>query len=106
MDKHAGVYRDGASMREGLERIGELKQRFRKIGIQDKSRVYNSNLMQALETENMLDLAEALLTSGWRARNRAERTRGPISPSATMRSSWAIRWRTTPAEGRGWSISR
>jgi succinate dehydrogenase / fumarate reductase flavoprotein subunit len=63
MDRHAGIYRDGASMREGLERIGELKQRFRKIGIQDRSRVYNSNLMQALETENMLDLAEALLTS-------------------------------------------
>jgi len=63
MDRHAGIYRNGASMREGLERIAELKQRFRKIGIQDRSRVYNSNLMQALETENMLDLAEALLTS-------------------------------------------
>jgi succinate dehydrogenase / fumarate reductase flavoprotein subunit len=64
MDKHAGVYRTGESMKEGLDKIAELKQRFRKIAIQDKSRIYNSNLIQALETENMLDLAEALLFAG------------------------------------------
>jgi succinate dehydrogenase / fumarate reductase flavoprotein subunit len=61
MDKHAGVYRTGESMKEGLGRIAQLKQRFRKITIQDKSRIYNTNLIQALETENMLDLAEVLL---------------------------------------------
>jgi len=64
MDKHAGVYRTGESMKQGLDKIAELKQRFRKITIQDKSRIYNSNLIQALETENMLDLAEALLFAG------------------------------------------
>jgi succinate dehydrogenase / fumarate reductase flavoprotein subunit len=64
MDKHAGVYRTGESMKEGLAKIAELKQRFRKVNIQDKSRVFNTNLIQALETENMLDLAEALLFSG------------------------------------------
>ena len=64
MDKHAGVYRTGESMREGLDKIAELKQRFRQIGIQDKSRIYNTNLIQALETENMLDLAEVLLFAG------------------------------------------
>jgi succinate dehydrogenase / fumarate reductase flavoprotein subunit len=64
MDKHAGVYRTGDSMREGLDRIGELKQRFQRITIQDKSRIYNTNLVQSLETENMLDLAEVLLLAG------------------------------------------
>ncbi len=64
MDQHAGVYRNGESMKEGLDKIAELKQRFRCIGIQDKSRIYNTNLMQALETENMLDLAEVLLFAG------------------------------------------
>ena len=64
MDKHAGVYRNGDSMKEGLSKIGELKARFQQIGIQDKSRVYNTNLIQTLETENMLDLAEVLLFSG------------------------------------------
>jgi succinate dehydrogenase / fumarate reductase, flavoprotein subunit len=64
MDKHAGVYRTGQSMKQGLDKITQLKQRFRKITIQDKSRVYNTNLVQVLETENMLDLAEVLLFSG------------------------------------------
>jgi succinate dehydrogenase / fumarate reductase flavoprotein subunit len=61
MDKHAGVYRTGASMQEGLDKIADLKQRFRNIGLQDKSRIYNTNLVQTLETENMLELAEVLL---------------------------------------------
>ncbi len=64
MDRHAGVYRTGPSMQEGLDKIAELRQRFRKIAIQDKSRVYNTNLIQALETENMLELAEVLLFAG------------------------------------------
>ena len=64
MDKHAGVYRTGELMREGLDKIAELKQRYRRITIQDKSRIYNTNLIQALETENMLDLAEVLLFAG------------------------------------------
>jgi succinate dehydrogenase/fumarate reductase flavoprotein subunit len=64
MDKHAGVYRTGASMKEGLERIAELRQRFGKIGVEDKSRIYNTNLIQTLETENMLELAEVLLFAG------------------------------------------
>ena len=64
MDKHAGVYRTGQSIEEGLDKIAQLRQRFRKIVIQDKSRIYNSNLIQALETENMLELAEVLLFAG------------------------------------------
>ncbi|MGA2267850.1 MAG: succinate dehydrogenase/fumarate reductase flavoprotein subunit [Bryobacteraceae bacterium] len=64
MDRHAGVYRNGESMREGLDKIAELRRRFRNIRIQDKSRIYNSNLIQALETENMLELAEVLLFAG------------------------------------------
>jgi succinate dehydrogenase / fumarate reductase flavoprotein subunit len=64
MDRHAGVYRTGESMQEGLDKIADLKQRFRNITLQDKSRIYNSNLIQALETENMLELAEVLLFAG------------------------------------------
>lgn len=64
MDKYAGVYRTGQSMKQGLDKIAQLKLRFRQISIQDKSRTYNTNLVQALETENMLDLAEVLLFAG------------------------------------------
>jgi succinate dehydrogenase / fumarate reductase flavoprotein subunit len=64
MDRHAGVYRTGESMEEGLDKIAELRRRFRNIAVEDKSRIYNSNLIRTLETENMLELAEALLFAG------------------------------------------
>ena len=61
MDQHAGVYRTGESMQAGLDQVLKLRQRFKNIRIEDKSRIYNTNLIQALETENMLELAEVLL---------------------------------------------
>jgi len=64
MDKAAGVYRDGTSMEKGLEKLAELKQRFARVAVQDKSRIYNTNLVQVLETENMLELAEVMLSAG------------------------------------------
>jgi succinate dehydrogenase / fumarate reductase flavoprotein subunit len=64
MDRHAGVFRNAESMKKGLDEISHLRQRFRQIIIHDKSRVYNTNLIHALETENMLDLAEVLLFAG------------------------------------------
>ncbi len=63
MDRHAGVYRDGASMQTGLDKIRALKDAYARVRVEDKSRIYNSNLIQTLETRNMLDLAEALLAS-------------------------------------------
>jgi succinate dehydrogenase / fumarate reductase flavoprotein subunit len=61
MDQHAGVYRTGPSLQQGLDKLAELRKRFKNIQIEDKSRIYNTNLIQALETENMLELAEVLL---------------------------------------------
>lgn len=63
MDHHMGVYRDNDEMQEGFDKLKELKKRFENIGIQDKGRVYNSNLMNVLETENLLDLAEIMFTA-------------------------------------------
>jgi succinate dehydrogenase / fumarate reductase flavoprotein subunit len=60
MDAHLGVFRTGEGISAGLEKIRALKRRFRNIAIQDKGRAYNSNLQNALELENLLDLAEAL----------------------------------------------
>lgn len=63
MDRHAGVYRDGKSMAEGLTKIAGLRERFKKVTVQDKGRVYNSNLMHVLETANLLELADVLMTA-------------------------------------------
>ncbi len=63
MDQHMGVYRDGRQMQEGLLKLASLRARFANIGVADKGRVYNSNLVNVLETENLLDLAEAMITA-------------------------------------------
>jgi succinate dehydrogenase / fumarate reductase flavoprotein subunit len=60
MDAHLGVFRTGEQMAAGLEKIRALKRRFRNVCVQDKGRVYNSNLQDVLELENLLDLAEAM----------------------------------------------
>jgi len=63
MDLHMGVYRDGEEMSAGLDKLRELQKRFKNVGIQDKGRVYNSNLMNYLETENLLDQAEIMFVA-------------------------------------------
>jgi succinate dehydrogenase / fumarate reductase flavoprotein subunit len=63
MDQHAGVYRTGEEMSEGLKKVKALKLRFENIYIADKGSVYNTNLMNAMEIGNLVDLAEMLLTA-------------------------------------------
>jgi succinate dehydrogenase / fumarate reductase flavoprotein subunit len=63
MDQHAGVYRTGEEMTAGLKKVRDLKQRYEKIYVADKGSVYNTNLMNAMEIQNLLDLAEMLLMS-------------------------------------------
>ncbi len=63
MDHHLGVFRDGPQMKEGLQKVLDLKERFKNIKVEDKSKVYNSNLINVLETENLLDLAEIMFVS-------------------------------------------
>jgi succinate dehydrogenase / fumarate reductase flavoprotein subunit len=63
MDKSAGVFRDAAGMAEGLKHVQALKKRFARVSVVDKSGVYNTNLVNVLEIENLLDLAEALVTA-------------------------------------------
>lgn len=63
MDKYMGVFRDGKDMKEGYEKLKELKERFKDIKVEDKGKVYNSNLINVLETENLLELAEVMFIS-------------------------------------------
>jgi len=61
MDHNMGVFRDENSIRRALEGILELKERFGKIFIKDKGRIYNSDLVMALELEFMLTNAEVCI---------------------------------------------
>jgi succinate dehydrogenase / fumarate reductase flavoprotein subunit len=65
MDQKAYVFRTGNELAEGIKKIKELKERFKKAEVTDKSRVYNTDLISALELENMLDVAEVVLYSAF-----------------------------------------
>ncbi|MCX5801798.1 MAG: succinate dehydrogenase/fumarate reductase flavoprotein subunit [Candidatus Eisenbacteria bacterium] len=64
MDKYVGVFRTGEELKTALSKIVELKERFKRIYVKDKSHSYNSNLVHVLELENLLDLAEVMVTGG------------------------------------------
>ena len=63
MDFHMGVFRTGDEMAGGLEKVHKLKERSKNIRIEDKSRIYNSNLINTLELEYLLLLAEAMIVA-------------------------------------------
>jgi succinate dehydrogenase / fumarate reductase flavoprotein subunit len=66
IDENMWIYRSGEQMKKGLEKIRELKDRYKNITIQDKSHVYNTDLIFALELGFMLDLAEVVVAGGLR----------------------------------------
>jgi succinate dehydrogenase / fumarate reductase flavoprotein subunit len=58
MDTKVGVFRNGADLASALATIRDIRERAAHAPVADKSRVYNSNLIHALELENLVDLAE------------------------------------------------
>ena len=66
MEDAAGIYRTGAEMEAGADRLRELQERAGRVGIRDSSRTFNTELVAALELANLLDVAETMLASGLR----------------------------------------
>jgi succinate dehydrogenase / fumarate reductase flavoprotein subunit len=64
MDQNVGVFRDAARLGDALRTIRDLRERFQRAPVADKGQVYNSNLFHALELENLIDLAEVMVTGG------------------------------------------
>jgi len=63
MQKHAGVFRTQATMDEGVLKIAELRTRTAQIGLKDKSRVFNTARIEALEVDNLIEAAQATMVS-------------------------------------------
>jgi succinate dehydrogenase / fumarate reductase flavoprotein subunit len=61
MGKYVGVFRNGKDLELALSTIKDLKERYKKIQLKDKSRYYNTDLIAALELGFMLDIAEVVV---------------------------------------------
>ena len=63
MQLHAGVFRTQLSMDEGTRKIAALRERVANITLKDKSQVFNTARIEALEVDNLIEAAEATMVS-------------------------------------------
>lgn len=59
MQNHFGVFRRGDFMQEGIQKLNELRERIANIHLADKSQTFNTARIEALELENLFEVAEA-----------------------------------------------
>ncbi len=69
MQSNCAVFRDGPVLEEGVEKIKEIWTQSSDIGIADRSLIWNSDLVEALEYENLISQAAVTVNS---ADNRKE----------------------------------
>jgi len=60
MDNNMWIFREEEGLKEAVKKIQELKERYRNVEINDKSRGFNTDLTSAIEIGYMLDLAEVV----------------------------------------------
>ncbi|AQQ67089.1 succinate dehydrogenase flavoprotein subunit [Microbulbifer agarilyticus] len=59
MQNHFGVFRRGDFMAEGVKKLEDLRARIENVRLDDKSRAFNTARIEALELQNLLEVAEA-----------------------------------------------
>jgi len=63
LQKHCGVFRFPDLLTEGVARIGEVRSRLQNLGIHDRSKVFNTIRIEALELDNLIEVAEATMAA-------------------------------------------
>ena len=69
MQNHAAVFRTQETLAEGVEKVREIRESFADVKVSDRSLVWNSDLVETLELQNLLGQALVTITS---AENRKE----------------------------------
>jgi succinate dehydrogenase / fumarate reductase, flavoprotein subunit len=63
MDLNAQVFRTGDSLNEALADIRGLQKRYRNASVQDKGKLFNTDLLEAIELGFLLDIAEVTVVA-------------------------------------------
>jgi len=63
MDLNAQVFRTGDSLNAALADIRELQKRYRNASVQDKGKLFNTDLLEAIELGFLLDIAEVTVVA-------------------------------------------
>jgi fumarate reductase flavoprotein subunit len=63
MESGCGIYRTGSTMQATCDKLDELKVRYRNLKLDDRSRVYNTEWLLAIELGYLLDVAQSMACS-------------------------------------------
>jgi succinate dehydrogenase / fumarate reductase flavoprotein subunit len=63
VQSHCGVFRNAELLREGVVKIMEIEQRVGQVAIKDKSKTFNTARVEALELDNLIEVAKASIVS-------------------------------------------
>ena len=63
MQQHAGVFRTQKGMDEGVVKIAAIRAKVDQVTLKDKSKVWNTARMEALEVDNLIEVAQATMVS-------------------------------------------
>ncbi|TNC82562.1 MAG: succinate dehydrogenase flavoprotein subunit [Oleiphilus sp.] len=63
MQLYFGVFREGESMQKGLKLLDELGERIKNVHLEDKSQAFNTARIEALELDNLFEVAYATAVS-------------------------------------------
>jgi fumarate reductase flavoprotein subunit len=63
MEHSVGIYRSGESLKGAADKLHELQERSRDIRLDDRGRLFNTELISALELSFMLEIAETMAQS-------------------------------------------
>ena len=76
MQNHFGVFRSGDFMKEGIEKLKALRPRIENVQLSDTSNAFNTARIEALELQNLLEVAEATAVAAeWRTESRGAHAR-------------------------------
>jgi succinate dehydrogenase / fumarate reductase flavoprotein subunit len=60
MFEDVGIYRSEKGMRDAIGKLAQLRERFQRVGIADTGSIFNTELLNAWELGNMLEIAEVI----------------------------------------------
>jgi len=61
METHCAVFRDEKTLKQGLEKVMELQERFKNVSLTDRGGHYNMELPAVMELGNVLEISGAIL---------------------------------------------
>ena len=63
MQKHAAVFRSNESLQEGVQKIDKISLDMKNVSVKDKSLIFNTDLIESLELENLMQQAIVTMRS-------------------------------------------